>query len=130
MKKPAVIFGEEVRRARQARELSQEDLAERIGLSRVAVGDIERGETKRPSDATLEGLERVLGISRQRSYELLGLVPPADRLDPLAELYEIASLPTHEARMERWRQFPPEFRRALRLAMQDILHDAAQRLEE
>lgn len=57
-------LGAEVRRHRLMAGLTQEQLAERLGISREAVGQIERGQTKRPENSTLEGLERYIGLSR------------------------------------------------------------------
>lgn len=39
-----VLFGEAVRRARQARGLSQEEFADQVGVHRTYIGGIERGE--------------------------------------------------------------------------------------
>ncbi len=128
MTEAALSFAVEVQRARFRAGLSQEKLAEKLGISRVAVGQIERGETKRPNDETLEGLENVLGISRQRAYELLGILPPSDRPETGVLLQQIAALPTHEARLEAWNELPEGIRQALITLMQDVLRDAASRL--
>ncbi|HEV3141819.1 MAG TPA: helix-turn-helix transcriptional regulator [Vicinamibacterales bacterium] len=48
-------FGQEVRRLREGRGLSQEQLAENAGLHRTFVGRIERGET----NLTLQNIIRI-----------------------------------------------------------------------
>ena len=49
------IFGDNIRRARQAEGLSQEALGERAGIHRTAVGAIERGE----ANVTIDHMERL-----------------------------------------------------------------------
>jgi len=39
-----VLFGKAVRRAREARGLSQEEFADQVGVHRTYIGGIERGE--------------------------------------------------------------------------------------
>jgi transcriptional regulator with XRE-family HTH domain len=46
-------FGEQLRRYRETMGLSQEELAERAGLTANAVGALERGERRRPYQSPL-----------------------------------------------------------------------------
>jgi len=55
-------FGKKLRLIRRQEDLTQEQLAERVGLSIEFISNIERG-INAPSFNTLEHLERVLGIS-------------------------------------------------------------------
>jgi transcriptional regulator with XRE-family HTH domain len=55
-------FGKRLRLIRRQMDLTQEQLAERVGLSVEFISNIERGINS-PSFKTLENLERVLGIS-------------------------------------------------------------------
>jgi transcriptional regulator with XRE-family HTH domain len=55
------IFGETVRAERQARKLTQEQLAEKAELSLNFIGNLERGE-KMPSLETVERLASALGL--------------------------------------------------------------------
>lgn len=64
-----VSFGETLCSLRKSAGLSQEQLAQKLGVSRQALGKWERGEAE-PDLAKLAFLSRVLGIS---SDELLGL---------------------------------------------------------
>jgi transcriptional regulator with XRE-family HTH domain len=57
-----ILFGRIVRRRREAAGLSQEELAERTGVSRNYVGMIERGETN-PTLVVLHDLAVALGVS-------------------------------------------------------------------
>jgi len=41
---PKVVFGNNVRRFRQVRQISQEELADLVGLHRTYVSSVERGE--------------------------------------------------------------------------------------
>lgn len=51
------IVGRNIRRLRQARGVSQEDLAAEIGVHRTYMGGVERGER----NLTLQSLERLAG---------------------------------------------------------------------
>lgn len=62
--KPAArcIFAENLRKARQAKKLSQEDLAELAGLHRTYVGSVERAERNVSID-NMERLAAAVGVA-------------------------------------------------------------------
>jgi len=55
-------LGERVRELRQARDLSQEELAFRVGVHRTYLGGIERGE-RNPSLKNVAAIAQALGIT-------------------------------------------------------------------
>jgi transcriptional regulator with XRE-family HTH domain len=55
------LFAQNLRRARQARSLSQEKLANLAGLHRTYVGSVERGETNISID-NIEKLAAAVGV--------------------------------------------------------------------
>jgi predicted ATPase/DNA-binding XRE family transcriptional regulator len=63
-------FGERLRRHREAAGYSQEDLAERAGLSANAISALERGDRKRPYPDTLRRLADALGLSATERSDL------------------------------------------------------------
>ena len=68
-------FGARLRRLREAAGLTQEELAERAGLSRNAISSLERGERKRPYPHTVRSLAEALGLSEDERAALLASVP-------------------------------------------------------
>ena len=56
-------FGERLRRLREAATLTQEELAERAGLTAQAVGALETGKRRRPYPTTVRALADALGLS-------------------------------------------------------------------
>ena len=56
-----MVFASNVRRIRRLKEISQEKLAERDGLHRTYVGEIERGE-RNPSIDVMERLAEGLSV--------------------------------------------------------------------
>ena len=60
-------FGEKVRKLREEKELSQEELAFRAGLHRTYIGMIERGE----KNITLRNIEKIANALEVRVEDLL-----------------------------------------------------------
>ena len=73
-----VAFGARLKRLREAVGLTQEELAERAGLSRKAISVLERGERKRPYPHTVRSLAHALGLSEDERASLLASVPGRD----------------------------------------------------
>src|SRR3954454_23999729 len=68
-------FGARLRRAREAAGLSQEELAERAGVSPNTVGDLERGEHRRPYPATVRALADALALTDAERAALTAALP-------------------------------------------------------
>lgn len=110
-------LGKEVRRRRQQVGLTQEQLAEKIGISREALGDIERGGTKQPSDDILDALSERIGLTRQRAFELMGKIPGVDAGDVERVIMRAATETDPAVLLELWRSLPAEHRLAIRRLM-------------
>src|SRR5271155_5546206 len=63
--------GEWLRQQRVASGLTQEDLAERSGVSVRAIADLERGRTRRPYPSSVRALARALGLPETAGSELV-----------------------------------------------------------
>ncbi len=61
-------FGKRVRELRQEQKLSQEELADKIGIHRTYIGSIERGE-KSVSIITIEKVAKVFNLSISKLME-------------------------------------------------------------
>ena len=79
-------FAEQLRRQRAAAGLSQEELAERAGLTASAVGALERGERRRPHPHTVRALADALGLRDAERSALLASVPPRRAVAPVHPL--------------------------------------------
>jgi transcriptional regulator with XRE-family HTH domain len=62
---------------RRAQRLTQAELAIRAGCSTSSIANLERGHWARPSDRFLVRLAEALGVSADRSRDLLDAVPLA-----------------------------------------------------
>jgi transcriptional regulator with XRE-family HTH domain len=69
-------FAELLRQHRQARGLTQEELAERAGLSERAISDLERGLKHAPRASTVRLLVRGLGLHEPEAAALLRAAQP------------------------------------------------------
>ncbi len=74
-------FGEVLRREREAAGFTQEELAERAGLSRNAISSLERGERRRPHPFTVHSLVAALGLSPEDGLGPAAAVPARARTD-------------------------------------------------
>src|SRR5215218_7038723 len=69
-------FGELLRRHRTAAALSQEELAERAGVSVRALSDLERGVHRAPRLETVRMLAEALGLGADDRADLLAVARP------------------------------------------------------
>ncbi len=72
-------FGERLRRLREAAGLTQEELAERAGLTPKGIGALERGDRKYPYPNTVQVLAGALNLSGDERAAFLASVPRRDR---------------------------------------------------
>jgi predicted ATPase/transcriptional regulator with XRE-family HTH domain len=70
-----LTFGAALRRLREASGLSQEELAERAGLSARGVAALERGDRRRPYPHTVRALADALELDQADRAALLGALP-------------------------------------------------------
>ncbi|WP_281897841.1 ATP-binding protein [Phytohabitans aurantiacus] len=81
------LFGELLRRYRQHRAMTQEELARQAGISARQVRDLETGRTARPRPSTVQLLADALGLAdteRERFYQAaLAIAPPAPASPPM-----------------------------------------------
>ncbi len=63
--------GEWLRQQRVAAGLTQEDLAERSGVSVRAIADLERGRTRKPYPSSVRALTRALGLPESTGTDLV-----------------------------------------------------------
>jgi predicted ATPase/DNA-binding XRE family transcriptional regulator len=80
----SAAFGERLRALRTAAALTQEQLAERAGLSVQAVAALENGRSRRPYPHTLRALGDALGLSPEQRDALAAAVPARSGAVPRA----------------------------------------------
>ena len=88
-------FAGRLRDLRRAAGLTQEELAERAGLSPNAVGALERGQRRRPYPHTVRALADGLGLGKEERSSLLAAVPGRDGGDggPAPSTHTATTLP-------------------------------------
>ncbi len=74
-----IAFGRWLRAAREEREITQQILADRAGLSRSYLSDLERGRGVRPTISTLDRLAAALGTSYLDALWAAGILHPPAR---------------------------------------------------
>ena len=72
-------FAELLRAFREERSLTQEELAERAGITVKAVGALERGERRRPYPHTVRALSDALALDDEQRSRLVAAVPGRTR---------------------------------------------------
>ncbi len=86
-------FGTKLRQLRQAAGMTQEELAERAGLTAKGIGALERGERRRPYPHTVRALASALGLSVDHLTELVSALPPRASEPPVANGPASSALP-------------------------------------
>jgi transcriptional regulator with XRE-family HTH domain len=101
----AKMVADNVRRLRKARDWTQDDLATRVGLSRGAIGQIERGEVD-PALSTAQAIADVFGTP---IGELTGEVPETAGLSrdalQIGRHYDDLSVEEKAFAQKVWRRF-------------------------
>jgi predicted ATPase/DNA-binding XRE family transcriptional regulator len=87
-------FGERLRRHREAAALTQEELAERAGLTAQAVGALETGKRRRPYPATVRALADALALPEPERAELAALASGRDRAPAQPAATDLPAPPT------------------------------------
>src|SRR5918911_509574 len=86
-------FGALLQQYRAAAGVSQEELAERAGLSRRGISDLERGERRSPHPATVRRLAAAMNLDPNDRAALVASAPPADPAEVAAEEPALLPLP-------------------------------------
>lgn len=122
-------LGDLVREARQRKHLSQEGAAERMGVERNWLAQLETNRIELPGPARFELIERHLGVTREEMLRAAGYLGPARDGDLYGEISRIAALDDLGDRMAALRRLPPAVFRvieAMALALvRQSLHDQA-----
>src|SRR5829696_327486 len=89
-------FGDLLRRHRDLANLTQEDLAERTGLTPQAISLLERGERQRPHKYTVEKLAEALGLTGQdlAQFEVLARGFSNHRTPAQPSVHDLPTPPT------------------------------------
>jgi tetratricopeptide (TPR) repeat protein/transcriptional regulator with XRE-family HTH domain len=88
---PPEAFGAALRRLRERVGLTQEQLAERAGLSTRAIRGLERGERLHPYPHTIRALASALGLSVEEQTKLTASLSSRRRRMPATDLHEPTS---------------------------------------
>src|SRR5215213_1639764 len=86
-------FGDLLRRRRTAAALSQEELAERAGVSVRALSDLERGVHRAPRLETVRMLAEALGLGEDERADLLAVARPDAETTPSPVPSRLTPLP-------------------------------------
>lgn len=86
-------FAVVLRRLRESRSLTQEELAERSGVTAKAIGALERGERRRPYPHTVRSLADGLGLEDDERADLLLAVPRRPPISSSADVETSSPVP-------------------------------------
>jgi|SRR5829696_7665908 len=103
-----------LRELRERAALSQGELADRAGISKNAVGQLERGDFN-PRPATVRRLAQALDVSPEELWSPKGLVPTS----PQQEAKEMKGETRHLTAEEKLSKLPGEEQRLIAAAMSD-----------
>jgi transcriptional regulator with XRE-family HTH domain len=119
-----------IKRAREAKGWSQEELAERLGVSKGWVGQVETGRIDRPRPQYLALLEQHLGVSRDELARGMNMIGPAATGDVLVEIRRIRQIDDPKQRAQALRQLPPELYEVIEWLALDMVRLTFQQAQE
>ena len=92
-----MTISSQIRLLRQQKGYSQENMADMLGLSTTAYGDIERGKT----DLTISRLQQIATALGTTAPQLLsGELPPQQELYPAEVVHQVETLKTAQERKD------------------------------
>jgi transcriptional regulator with XRE-family HTH domain len=119
-----------VKQAREAKGWSQEELAEKIGVSKGWVGQVETGRIDRPRPKYLTLLEDHLGISRDELARGMNMIGPAATGDVLVELGRIRQIADSKERAAALRGLPRDLYEMIEWLALDMVRRTFQQAQE
>ncbi len=116
-------LGEVVREARLRKKWSQEVAAERMGVDRNWLAQLETDRIDLPKPERFELLERHLGISREEMLRAAGYLGPATDIELMSEFRRVATIEDLEQQMEALEALPNEVFVALEAMAHRLLRE-------
>jgi transcriptional regulator with XRE-family HTH domain len=102
-------IGHLVKRAREAKGWTQQELANRMGIDAPYISQVERGKINLPEPDRLEAIERALGVSRAEMLRELGYLGPPDDFDFIEATRRVLSLESPDAQEAALMSFPDQY---------------------
>lgn len=100
-------LAELVRDARARKKMTQEEMADHMGVERNWLAAVETGRIELPSPDRFELLERHLGVTREEMLRAAGYLGPEREADLFAVISRIAALDDLTDRIAALRSLPP-----------------------
>src|SRR5262249_34264432 len=97
------LLGEWIRKRRELQGVSQRELADRAGISRSYLCDIERGRGTKPSVDSLDSLATALGADRTELLRVAGILESARERRMLAVFRALTEI--NQEAVERYARF-------------------------
>lgn len=119
-----------IKRARESKGWSQEELAERLGVSKGWVGQVETGRIDRPRPQYLALLEQHLGVSRDELARGMDMIGPAATGDVLVEIQRIRAIPDPRQRAAALRELPKDLYEMIEWLALDMVRRTFQQAQE
>lgn len=123
-------LGQLIRNARESKDLSQEELAELLGVSKGWVGQVETGRINRPRAQYLALLEQHLGISRDDMARAMGMIGPEVTLDVQAEVRRLREIDDPKVRAAALRALSHDLFQVMEAMALDMVRQTFEQAKE
>lgn len=109
---------------RQAQRWSQTELAEKMGVDRAYIAQLETGRINLPRVDRMKKLEQLLGISRSEMLQAAGRMDKDTTMDVRAALQRIKAMPDLNDRIIALKNLPPDIQDAIQVLAMDMMRQA------